>query len=389
MKKIFAAILSIAMMIPVSANAGIIQASSKSCKVGSTKSDSTYKYVCVTPGVWKKTLIPVKVIPIKPAASPQMETATPVTTIIVATAPKIFNIDNLTPSLVFSKSRESIAQAIASSAYSVSGITFNVGPNVDKSKVNVEKQTLEQTAKLWGNLYKPNNNVQIVFYNYQDLDWAKTKVTQLSASASLYSANSCTSTYCGNASAGLLTNGIWLFEEGLGGGLRNRSTSAHEYTHLAQGAFDPQYWTDAPLWLVEGMAQFYGEAIGYGSFDSNNQTRLESHRGLAQDYQFGTSQTIKSLLEKNDIANTNAIMQSIEFPSPRYTAGSLPLSYVVGGYATEVLVAVYGQQSMEKFVSSFASSKDWQKNFKDSFGLTKDEFYAKITTYLAEVSKEL
>ena len=60
-----------------------------------------------------------------------------------------------------------------------------------------------------------------------------------------------------------------------------------------------------------------------------------------------------------------------------------------GSYATEVLVAVYGHASVEKFIKSFANSTDWKVNFNKSFGITIDDFYIKLTPYLYEMSKEL
>ena len=390
MKKFFAITMAVILFAPLSANAGMIQGSSKSCKYGSVKTDSVYKYVCVAPGVWKKSSIQTKK-PVVPTVTTPAKIET-TTTEVQPTAVKIepsLTLDNLIPSLVFSKSRESIQKIINSSTYELSGVNFNVGPSVDKSKVDIEKQTIANTAKLWSNIYKPNNNVQVIFYNYADLDWAKSKALEISPSASIYSANSCSVNYCGNASAGQLSNGVWLYEEGLGGGLRNRSTSAHEYTHLAQASVSSQYWNEAPLWLVEGMAQFYGEAVGYTPFDKSNVTRTQHHQGLAYDYYLGSGQTIKSVLEQKNIQSTTALMQFIEFPSPRNTQATLGAAYLVGAYATEVLVAVYGHESMEKFVSSFSTSKDWQLNFKNAFGISKDDFYGKITIYLAEVSKEL
>lgn len=391
MKKVLPFILALSVLAPTTSTAGIIQASSKPCKIGTVKYDKTYKYTCASLGIWKKTSLPVKTPqPVNSTPIVKVETQTPIVVVSTPVVPQVpFSIDNLSVPLVFSKSRESIEAVIAKSPYTLSGINFYVAPTIDQSKVDNEKQTIERTAKLWSNIYKPSGEVNILFYDYNSLSWAYTAVKQINPNASLNSATSCQPTYCGNATAGKVSGSAWVLEEGLGGGLRNRSTSSHEYTHLAQASTDNQYWTDAPLWIVEGMAQYYGEVVGYSPFDTNNSTRLEHHRGLAYDYFMGTGQTVKSILEKNSVENIKSIMASIEFPTPRYNPGSAPLAYLVGAYATEVLVAVYGHESFEKFVTSFGTSKDWELNFKNSFGITKDEFYGKITPYLAEVSKEL
>lgn len=81
-KKIFVTVLFISLLQPTSAIAGIIQASSKSCKIGSVKTDSKYKYLCVSPGVWKKTLITIKPDPVKPTPTP-----TPIPTVSATPTP--------------------------------------------------------------------------------------------------------------------------------------------------------------------------------------------------------------------------------------------------------------------------------------------------------------
>ena len=393
MKKLVSLAVALTFLFQGTASAGVIQGSSKSCKVGTTKVDSKYKYTCVQSGIWKKTSLPVKTP--KPTKSPapiaKVEPVqTPVTVETKTTTVEVpFSIDNLNVNAVYTKSRESVESAISKSSYELSGVNFYVGPTVDKSKFDAEKLSFIKASKLWSNIYKPAGDVHVVLYDYKSLDWAKSTVSSIHPNAALMSANSCFVFYCGNATSGKLFNGHWLLEQGVAGGNRNLSTSAHEYTHLAQASTDHQFWTNAPLWLVEGSAQFYGEAIGYTPVDSNKYIRLESHRGTADDFNRETGKNIKSLLQQNNVETVKGIMSIIEFPSPRYAPGNGPLAYLIGGYATEVLVAVYGHESYEKFVVSFGSSKDWQLNFKNSFGITKDEFYGKLTSYLVEVSKEL
>jgi hypothetical protein len=65
------------------------------------------------------------------------------------------------------------------------------------------------------------------------------------------------------------------------------------------------------------------------------------------------------------------------------------LSYLLGSYATEVLVAVYGHEKMAKFYSSFSTSTNYESNFSNVFGITVDTFYGKLAPYLASMSAEL
>jgi len=385
MNKVLALLISATVLFPSTSNAGVIQGSGKSCKVGAVKTDAKYRYKCISSGVWKKTALPAKTTEKTPAqaATPTVKLEETIPNEVVVS----LTLDNITPNSVYLKSRESINKKINSSSYVLDGVTFSVGSSISESQFATEKNTLERVAKLWSNIYQPKNNVQVLFYNYPDISWANTKVKEIHAAASLHSVRSCSINYCGNASAGLLPNGIWLYEQGLGGGSMNSSTSAHEYTHLAQTSYNSQYWSHAPSWLVEGMAQFYGEAVGYGLFDLQGFTRTSMHRQFAKDFELGSSASLRSILEQGNMLMTKSLMERIEKqPSSQSQLG---LTYLVGSYATEVLVAVYGHESVEKFLSSFSTSADWQINFKSSFGISKEDFYTKITAYLAEVTKEL
>lgn len=137
------------------------------------------------------------------------------------------------------------------------------------------------------------------------------------------------------------------------------------------------------------MAQFYGEAICYAPFDSKLITRGEMHRQYSLDFVEAKKGDMKTLLESNNVATVKNLMESIEFPNPRHQQGLTAAAYLLGSYASEVLVAVYGHSSVEQFISSFSSSTDWKSNFSKSFGITSDDFYTKLTPYFYQMSKEL
>jgi hypothetical protein len=80
-------------------------------------------------------------------------------------------------------------------------------------------------------------------------------------------------------------------------------------------------------------------------------------------------------------------MKSIEVRTDKQ--GALGLSYLLGSYATEVLVAVYGHEKMANFYASFATSTNFESNFSNVFGITVDTFYAKLAPYLVSMAAEL
>lgn len=386
------ALLGASLSIPAHA---AIKAGSKCTVKGQVKLSQGKQFTCIKSGkklVWNKG-----VVASKPATQP-----TPVPTQSAAPAPQeprketprteraaVVGIDDLYAKSVYDRSRQEVNDAIEKSSYVNAYLNFNIGPNQNPAVVSAEKDSLNKAARLWSSVFQPKEQLEVLFYSFVDLDWAKARYTQLTGTESFHSSASCSRNYCGNASAGRIGNGPWVYEQGLGGTLWNKSTSAHEYTHLAQTSGNANYWNIAPLWLVEGMAQFYGEAIGYAPFDSKLITRGEMHRQYSLDFVEAKKGDMKTLLESNNVATVKNLMESIEFPNPRHQQGLTAAAYLLGSYASEVLVAVYGHSSVEQFISSFSSSTDWKSNFSKSFGITSDDFYTKLTPYFYQMSKEL
>lgn len=358
------------------------------CKsFGQISKQKGLQYTCVKSGkkfVWSKG---VKIAKSK-------VTPTPKETI---TAPTPLTIDNLDFEQVYQKSRAEVAKYVASGVSDAAAVNYLVGANVDAWRVDIAKTEVESAVKLWSSFFKPSK-VTIVWYSSKDIAWAKTTYDAAGGySASPYNGmNSCTARYCGNAGATIGGGGNFLFEQGLefvDQGLWNRSTAAHEYTHLAQYGLSTSANSNAmPWWSVEGGAVFYGEAIGYTPFDSSKTTRSGMHTQYTSDSKAYISalfpeQSIKSVFLKNDPQAIKVLMKSIETRTD--SAGALGLSYLLGSYATEVLVALYGHEKMANFYSSFATSTNYEANFSNVFGITPDTFYGKLAPYLLAMAAEL
>ncbi len=350
-------------------------------KAGQISTVKGLKYTCTKSGkklIWSKDV--------------KTPTPTPTTPVQV----KALTIDNLDYEQVYIKSRAEVAKYVASGASSEGVIDFQVGANVDAWRIEIAKTEVNSAVKLWSSFFKPSA-VTIIWYSSKDIPWAKTRYEAAGGNPAWASGfTGCTLQYCGSASASLTAGEKFLFEQGLefqDQGLWNRATAAHEYTHLAQsGLSKPTSLNSIPWWSVEGGAQFYGEAIGYTPFDSAKQARSGMHTQYALDSQAHIAslfpgQNLKSLLLKNDPAITKTLMKGIEVSSN--SPGALGLSYHLGSYATEVLVAVYGHEKMAKFYSSFAAGSNYETNFSNVFGITLDTFYTKLTPYLVSMSAEL
>jgi hypothetical protein len=308
-------------------------------------------------------------------------------------SPQVFgkvNINNLIPDQVYGRSRQEIWDVISKSDYGLDALNFNTGPSLDAAKLEIEKNTLTNAAKLWSGIFRPSKKVEVILYEYPDVQWAQDTFKRITVTGNLFSAQFCKPDYCAAGSGNQVGNAPFVYEQGLtGGDDRNRSTSAHEYTHIVQTYGTTDSWRSSPLWLVEGMAQFYGEAIGYAPFDVNHETRNFMHYGNAFNTKRLYGIDLKEEFGRNSDAITQKWMERIEFPVDRFSQESAGLAYLVGGYATEVLVAVYGQDLVAKYITTFNKQGNWEQTFKEVFGIYKTDFYKKLTPYFFEMSKEL
>lgn len=369
-------------------------------KLGQISTTNGYKYSCVKSGkklVWNKGVkLPTPKPTMTPTPTPAaVTTPTPAPSTTVSVM-KPITLDNLDYKEVYLASRAEVSKYVANGFTNDGAINFQVGENVEPWRVEIAKNEINSAVKLWSSFFKPTS-MTIIWYSSKDIDWAKAKYEAAGGNPDWASGFSgCSAQYCGNASASLMGGTKFLFEQGLefrDQGLWNRSTAAHEYSHLAQfGLSAPTNLGALPWWSVEGGAQFYGEAIGYDYFDTSRTTRSGMHSQYAADSQSYISelfpgQTLKSVLQKNDPAATKILMKSIE--ATTNAPGALGLSYLLGSYATEALVSVYGHEKMANFYSSFATSADYQSNFEKIFGISLDTFYLKLTPYLHSMSAEL
>ena len=353
-------------------------------KINQTSTVQGVKFTCIKSGkklIWNKG---VKIATATPTATPTPSTV------------RSLSLDALDEDQVYVTSRAEVARYVANGVSSEGVIDFQVGANVEPWRIDIAKNEVNSAVKLWSSFFKPSS-VTIIWYSSKDIPWAKSKYEAAGGNpAGAAGFSGCTSQYCGNASASLMGGGKFLFEQGLefvDKGLWNRSTAAHEYTHLAQfGLTSPTNLGTIPWWTMEGGAQFYGEAIGYTPFDTSRMTRSGMHTQSASDSLPYVStlfpgQTLKLLMLKKDPEITKSLMKSVEVSTN--ARGALGLSYLLGSYATEVLVAVYGHEKMADFYKSFSTSTNYQSNFNKVFGVSVDTFYAKLTPYLYSMAFEL
>jgi hypothetical protein len=349
---------------------------------GKTQMVGTKKYTCVKSGkklVWGK---PVTVSSPKP---------TPTETPLARPT-----LDNLNAKAVYDFSRAAVTEAILKNGTSSLVVKYLVGANVASETVDQVKPDLQKAINLWGTTFATSDQFTVIWYVQQDLEWAATTYKAESGNPVEWSNinASCTLMFCGNATATKGRTGAFVFEQGmtLDRSGWNRSTAGHEFTHLAQNKLAGPNINQMPLWLVEGGAQFYGEATGYYPFDVSKSIRRGMHGQFARDGGSKVSvnfpfKSLKGIMSAGKSSDTLSLMKTIEFGTR--DSSTTGLAYLLGSYASEVLVAVYGHEKFVELYKSFETSTDWEANFQKVYGISTTTFYEKLTPYFKAMADEL
>jgi hypothetical protein len=295
-------------------------------------------------------------------------------------------LDNLdpvwTPLIAFKEVNERIVSFDSSKL----NINYIVGPGVDPNRLLAEKAGIDRIAGLWSPYFKPEK-VRFVYVSENDSEWAEKIVVSEQLNSMMYQSITLmiTQNSCGFA-LGARPGGIYTNIQCLatGQGLGNLQTGPHEYTHFFQYSNNslPDY---SPCWITEGMAHFYGNAVGYSLQDPIGKERLNMFIGQTYNYDKGkgnpqNARTLPKIMAEGSEEKISALFKAIETPGG---GGSASSCYLLGGLAFEALTATYGQEKIAGFMTSFKASKDWKANFLSIFGIEISTFYQKLTPYLA------
>lgn len=356
------------------------------CKqLGKVQTTGKNSFTCIKSGkklVWSK---PRTAVTVKPAPKPA-PTPTPLA------RP---SLDNLVPEAVYLYSRSEINSAVERNPAPTVVPTFHIGKNVPEQIASVIKGDLERAFKLWSPTITQSDTVHILWYVSGDLDWAAAKYVELTGHPVEWSNinSNCKPTYCGNATATKSRNGSLVFEQGMkhGSNQWNRANSAHEYTHLAQIKLSNAKLQSMPLWIVEGGAQFYGEALGYAPIDPDLSMRRGMHGQFSKDSELVVSKvfpgrTLREIMRTGNTEDIVKLMKLVEFDG--YADGRGSLAYLMGAYATEVLISVFGHEKFVQLYQAFQTSTNWEANFQTVYGISPSAFYEKLSVYLKQMSRE-
>lgn len=265
-------------------------------------------------------------------------------------------------------------------------------PNVMKREIEIETELINKSVTVFSKWFLPAK-FKVVMFTEKDGKWADKALLKHggqypSKVSEEIKKESKDGRLCNFAFATRANNGDQLYYECTDSkrvrDWMNFQNPPHEYFHLVQ-----QQFGKLPLWLLEGSATFFGAAIGHykispsgtlskdfymqtaAGFDPENKgfdhTRLGNH--------------LRTLTPKQSVKMFRALEGTNS-----WTQGEKLGHYGLGALATEVLIAVWGlDKYMKMLENSGYDSVKWKSSFKSTYGLTPNEFYAKLTPYLKTV----
>ena len=160
----------------------------------------------------------------------------------------------------------------------------------------------------------------------------------------------------------------------------NYQNPAHEYFHLVHNHLAP---VRVPLWLFEGSASYFGEALGYDEFA--NYEAMKKQQGFITGFYFDPDgkgldpNRFKTWLQTLSPEEAVRIFTILEGEPENRSAYA---HYSLGSWATEALVATYGVEKYMELWVGLGSNKSFNAAFLETFGVTPVSFYQKLTPYL-------
>lgn len=286
-----------------------------------------------------------------------------------------------------------------------------LSPTVESRPYKLYMQGLDEVAHSLYSIYK-NPKFTLVLFTEQDSQWIDQTQTRLMGNYLINPTQQLQSyrlKESGCNVGGFYLPNIILFcvkEQGeLSKSAANNHSAlhafSHEYFHLS--GFISSDFTSLPIlgteasanrrfkscWIDEGFATFYGFAYGGSLNDVDGSGRLVFLNELTYSYAMRRSKpttTIRDMLLQNDSMVVAGLYKEVE--QSLENCPDTQLAYFLGEIAGEALVATYGAQSLNDFQIEFGKSADWKSAFEKIFGIKVDNFYAKLTPYLASQAKK-
>ncbi|MEN9288120.1 MAG: hypothetical protein RLZ88_790 [Actinomycetota bacterium] len=362
---------------PTSASAASVAKPGATCsKKGATQTIKSIKYTCVKSGkklVWNK------------GARVRATTKPPV--LVPDTSSQPLSFDNLDTKRVRQAAFAEVTKVVQSMPAVNPNVTVIAGPSLTAERVDSERAGLKRTASFWADLFLPKT-AYIGYYTEADLAWVDSAFCQQAAFCPVGEWGPVSKMiqrdlpWCSSAQATNNQRGEPFFNQCLGKGsdyFKNKQTTPHEYTHWVQASLGQM--DTYPNWWIEGGAAYFGGALGVWNGATVPSTLDEvvhsDSRGWAeQDLCPLSTPTVEKIADCFRYTYKRGAP-----PSPDSKWMIAHVSYYMGALATEALVAVKGMDTYKTFMNDLRT-KDFDNAIQANYGLTADEFYAKVSKYV-------
>ena len=392
-------------------------------KQGLTKTYQGKKYTCIKTGkkfVWSKGIIakaeePVVAPTATPVATPTptptpVATPTPTPTPIPTAPAQPISLDNLDPVWTSKIAYLNVQKFAMSQNAPIVKSELILSPTVQERPYKTYTQGLIEITKTLAPIFK-NPDFSIVLFTELDSEWIDQTQRSLMGNylnnpSEQLQSNRLKQSGC-NIGGFYLPN-IILFcvkkEMELDKSTTSRFSAAHlfphEYFHLAQftspeasslpilGTSESSKGRFKACWMDEGFATFYGFALGGSTIDPTGEIRIAFLNELTYSYDFRRNQqigTIRKLLLLNDSSVVTNLYKEVE--NTLENCPDVQNAYFLGELAAEALVASYGYETMNRFQIVSGQSGNWKLAFEEVFGIKLEDFYKKLTPYLASQAR--
>lgn len=308
------------------------------------------------------------------------------------TRPTSFSLDSIDKDWTYRIAIENVLAKVKPFNSEALGIRYVLSPTVNKELVAGEKTGIDRIAGLWMDYFQAKDS-RFIYLSPADAQWgydivATERLQPMTTPDNLKSVieNGCNFAY-GGKPYGIYTN-IQCLQVGSGSPERFQ-TGPHEYTHFVQ-FFSSEMPNKAACWVIEGMATFYGLAVGITPNDETGRTRARFYNNFARSYGNPTKDPNGYSKFKETIkrGNPDEIVEIMRLLEPGGCSGktgptTVQIGYLLGSQAFEVLVAKFGHESVVNYMKDFTSTNDWKLSFKNIYGLDVESFYRKLAPYFA------
>ena len=381
--KMLAITVSVALL-PISFANGAISGT-KCTKVSATKIVSNIKYTCIKQGtklIWNKGLV-IK----KPAAKPTpASTSTPLPSVspsatpIPSSSPSTITSQGFTPWSTQSSAKELSDAAqlefkkwIAANSNSQSNHKLFIEDGVPQNRIKYLMAADQLDAKLFSKLV-PGGTVTVIG---RTNEWVTKKLNENGGKFESCGENAGEDSiyYCVDDQRGL--HGYVLKRDATydpqNPAFDGSTLLSHEYFHIIQrgmlttaaskssnsnGIFSTQ-WT--PAWLLEGSANFVGFSIVAHVNDARYWDGYNAMLGYAPQDKPSTKNKLVDYEVRTCCGNDK----------PTYP-------YIMGQLASQYIIASIGFDKFLNLWADYATNLNFEDNFKNATGLSKESFYDKF-----------